>query len=369
MSINRRELIKMSGLSAAGLVVTGSNTRLTLAEKIVSGGFVDLSGNENPYGPASVVAEALSKTIEAANRYEYARQKELVKQIAEHEGVTAEHIVLGAGSTEVLNASVLAYSGLDRHVLTADQSYGAIPTYAYGTGREVVFVPVDSELKYDLNALYQRTTQSTGLIYICNPNNPTGTVVDSDKLRDFCMSAPEKTVVLIDEAYMEFTDNFERDSLIDLVKKGQNVIVTRTFSKIHGLAGMRIGYSIARPEISKRITEHKMCKFMGPLGVVAASISLGQSEFHNFCRAKAKEGRQLVFNLCEQLGLEYARGAGNFVFLNPKMPHQKFRQRIRMSGVDTARSFPPRKNWARVTMGTTEEMRFFAKVLPEVIAG
>ena len=170
-------------------------------------------------------------------------------------------------------------------------------------------------------------------------------------------------------AYLSTSTVNARDSVLDLVKKNHNVIVCRTFSKIHGLAGMRIGYSIARPDISERITAHKMCKFMGPLASVAASVSLEQTEFHDFCRASAKSGRQLTFGLCEKLGLEYARGAGNFVFFNPGMPHEEFKLRMQVKGVSTARPFPPRKDWARVTMGTAEEMKIFAKVLPEVIAG
>jgi len=369
MSINRRELFKIGGAAAAGLALSGSGVRLASAERVNPDFLADLSGNENPYGPAPAVAQALREAVDTTNRYGYAMQKELVQQIAEHEGVTTEHIVLGSGSTEVLNASALAFTAPDKHALTADQSYGAIPRYLSGIGREIAYVPVDDELRYDLDALHRRTTATTGFVYVCNPNNPTGTVVDSNRLRDFCTSVPAHTVVLVDEAYLEFTDNFRRDSMLDLVKQDRNVIVCRTFSKIHGLAGMRMGYSIARPEISRRINSHKMCMFMGPLGSVAASVSLKQTEFHGFCRARAKEGRELVFGLCEELGLEYARGAGNFVFFNPRMPHAEFKGSMQARGVDTARPFPPRRDWARVTMGTTEEMQVFAKVLREVVAG
>ena len=368
MSINRRDLIRLGGISAAGLALAGSGVRLAMAERKVAG-IADLSGNENPYGPAPAVAEALHDTVEAINRYGFSMERELRRQIAEKEGVSVDHIVIGTGSTELLNASTLVYTAEDRHVITADQSYSAVPTYAKNIGREVIYVPVDNELRFDLDAIDQHTTQSTGLVYIVNPNNPTGTIVDSDRLRDFCRSVPRETMVLVDEAYLEFTDNFERDSMLDLVKDDLNIIVCRTFSKIHGIAGMRIGYSVARPDISGRLIAHKMCRFMGPLCAQAASISLQQNEFHDFCRQKAAEGRQLVFDLCDSLGLDYARGAGNFVFLDPGMAHEEFKQKMQAMGVNTARPFPPRRDWARVTMGTTEEMQQFAKVLPEVLAG
>ena len=368
MSISRRDLIKLGGAAAAGMVVAGAPTRMASAEKQKAAAPISLSGNENPYGPSAEVRQALHDAVDTANRYGYSRQKELVRQIAAKEGVTPEHIVLGAGSTEVINASILAFAGSDGQVITVDQGYSAIPSFTTGISAELILVPIGDDLRYDLDALHDRTTKDTGLVYVCNPNNPTGTVVDSGKLRDFCLSLPKETIVLADEAYLEFTDHFDRDSMVDLVKQDHNVVVTRTFSKIHGLAGMRIGYSIASPELSRQITAHKMCKFMGPLASVAASISLDQTGFHNFCRGIAKQGRQLVFDLCDELGLEYADGTANFIFLNPKMSNEEFKRRMLTRGIESARPFPPRLGWSRITMGTTEEMQAFAAVLPEVIA-
>lgn len=366
MKMNRRELIRLGGVSAASLAFAGGGARLAIAERRRAG-IADLSGNENPFGPAPAVAEALHNTIDATNRYGYAQEKELRVQIAEKEGVSVDHIVIGTGSTELLNASTLAYTAPDKHVIVADQSYSAVPAYARNIGREVLSVPLDNELRFDLEAINARANKNTGLVYIVNPNNPTGTVVDSDKLRSFVSSLPAKTMVLVDEAYLEFTENFDHRTMLDLVKKDMNVIVARTFSKIHGLAGMRIGYAIARPDIAAKLTAHKQCRFMGPLCAVAASVSMRQSEFHDFCRSKAKEGRQLTFSLCEKLGLQYAQGAGNFVFFDTGMPNPVFKERMAAKGVNTARPFPPRATWARVTMGTTEEMQQFAEVLPQVI--
>lgn len=368
MNMNRRELIKLGGVSAAGLALAGSGARLALAER-KRPGIADLSGNENPFGPAPAVEEALLDTVDATNRYGFSQERELRAQIAEKEGVSVDHIVIGTGSTECLTASTLAFSSSEKHVITADQSYSAVPAYATNIGREVVYVPLDDELKFDLDAMAAKAKKSTGLVYVCNPNNPTGTVVDSDRLRDFIGALPSETTVLVDEAYLEFTEDFDHRTMLDLVKKGMNVIVARTFSKIHGLAGMRIGYSIARPDISARITAHRQCRFMGPLCAVAASVSLRQTDFHDFCRVKAKEGRQVVFDLCDSMELEYARGAANFVFFNPGMEHVEFKQKMADKDVNTARPFPPRPNWARVTMGTTEEMQQFARVLPQVLGG
>jgi histidinol-phosphate aminotransferase len=368
MKMNRRELIKLGGVSAASIALAGGGAQLAFAER-KRPGIADISGNENPFGPAPAVSEALHDTIDVTNRYGFAQERELRRQIAEKEGVSVDHIVIGTGSTEMLNATTLAYTGPDKHVIVADQSYSAVPAYARNIGREVIEVPLDNELRFDLEAMSVKATNGTGLVYVVNPNNPTGTVVDSAKLRDFISSLPPGAIALVDEAYLEFTDDFDHRTMLDLVKKDMNVVVARTFSKIHGLAGMRIGYAVARPDIAARLTAYRQCRFMGPLCAVAASVSLRQIEFQDFCRAKAKEGRELTFDLCKKLGLQYAQGAGNFVFFNPGMKHAEFKQKMADKGVNTARPFPPRPDWARVTMGTSEEMQQFARVLPEVLGG
>lgn len=172
---------------------------------------------------------------------------------------------------------------------------------------------------------------------------------------------------MIDEAYLEFTDDFQNNSMVDLVKKNHNVVVTRTFSKIHGLAGLRIGYGIAPLEIAKRIARSRMCKFQGPLGVSAARVSMNDQAFQDFCRARVKEGREVVYKVLDELKLDYVKGAGNFVFFDPKMSNATFKSRMLAKGIGAARPFPPKPDWARLTIGTTEEMKIFAKVLPEVI--
>jgi histidinol-phosphate aminotransferase len=222
-------------------------------------------------------------------------------------------------------------------------------------------------LEYDLEAMHARVTTDTKLVYVCNPNNPTGTLIDGNQLRDFCTSLPKDTITLIDEAYIEYSDDFNYASMVDLVRAGENVVVTRTFSKIHGLAGLRVGYAIAPPEIAKRIAAYKVCRFQGPMGVVAASVSLNDTEWQDFCRNKNKEGREGVYKLCEELDLDYVRASGNFVFFDPKMSYAEYNKRLLAQGIIGARQFPIKQDWARITIGTTEEMEAFAKALPTVI--
>ncbi len=369
-NINRRDLFKFTGGAAVGLALAGTRVSSGLAAEPDErpDGIISLSGNENSYGPSPAARAAINEVQGRANRYGYAQQLEFVNKIAEKEGVTPEHIVLGSGSSEVLCATGLAYCRNGSDTVAADLGFGLVPGYASAVGGDINWVPLDDEMRHDLNAMDQRITQGTGIVYICNPNNPTGTLADSAELRDFCASVSRRALVLVDEAYLEYSDDFNGMTMLDMVKQDHNVVVARTFSKIHGLAGLRMGYVIARPDIAERIARYKMCKFQGPLGVAAAAASLEDTEFQDFCRARAKEGRELVHELCDTLGIAHTQAEGNFAFIDPKMTNQEFQQRMRSHGLGAARPFPPKPNWARVTIGTTEEMRAFAEALPKILS-
>jgi histidinol-phosphate aminotransferase len=367
MSMNRRDLFKFGGSMVAGLALVGSGSRLGWAAKKSNHEPFGLSGNTNPYGPSPATRDVLTKTLPMVNQYGSSIQRELVKQIAEKEGVTTDHIVFSSGSTEVLSSTITNYASDGAELVTADLTYSYIPQYTNRVGGKVIGIPVDKGMKFDLEAIHRRLSADNKLVYICNPNNPTGTLLDGTSMRDFCTSVPKETMVLVDEAYLEFTDNFEDTSMVDLVRKDHNVIVTRTFSKIHGLAGLRVGYAIARPDIAARIASKKMAMFQGPMGSAAAAVSMKDIAFQDFCRARVKEGRDVVYKLCEDLGLEYIRGAGNFVFFDPKMSNAKFKERMLSHGIRAARPFPPKQDWARLTIGTTEEMQIFANALPEIV--
>jgi histidinol-phosphate aminotransferase len=369
--LNRRDLFKLSGGAALGLAIgrAGLQSGIAVAADQDSGGVISLSGNENPYGPSLAAREAANAAQQNLNRYAYSAQLDFVKVIAEKEGVSPDHIVLGAGSSEVLCASGLAFCGAGRDTVAAEPGFVMVGTYAATVGGDVSWVPLDDEKRHDLDAMHQRVTANTGMVYVCNPNNPTGTLVDGDALRDFCTSLPKDVTVLVDEAYLEYSDNFDELTMLDLVKGGHNVVVARTFSKIHGLAGARIGYVIARPDLAARITENKMCKFQGPIAVAAARASLTDTDFQDFCRARVREGRQLVQGLCNDLGLDYTDAVGNFSFIDPKMSNAEFKKRMMAHGLEAARAFPPMPDWARITIGTTEEMQAFAEALPKIVSG
>ncbi|SVD49921.1 uncharacterized protein METZ01_LOCUS402775, partial [marine metagenome] len=244
-NINRRDLLRVTGGTAIGLTLPGSvfGARQDVEFSGAESRLIELSGIENSYGPSPAAKKAIIDASSNANRYTYAAQLKLVEKIARKEGVSSDHIVLGSGSSEVLLSAGLACCQNDKDTVAADLGYGMVPGYAGRVGGDIHWVPLDNEMRHDLNNMADHVNSNTGMVYICNPNNPTGTLVNGDRLRDFCRSMPKGVVVVVDEAYLEFTDNFDEQTMLDMVKLGHNVIVTRTFSKIHGLAGVRLGYA------------------------------------------------------------------------------------------------------------------------------
>lgn len=364
--INRRELFRIAGGAALGIAASGPAMKLSFADEAANP-LISLSGNENSYGPSPQARDAIVDAAIRANRYEYSAQLRFVDKLAQKEGVPADHIVLGSGSSEVLCASGLAFCRGDKDTIAADLGFNMVPGYAEKVGGKVEWVPLDREMRHDLEAMSQRVTGKTGMVYICNPNNPTGTLVDGESLRDFCTSMPSGVIVVIDEAYLEFTDNFDELTMLDLVKQEHNVVITRTFSKIHGLAGARIGYSIARPDLAARITDAKMCKFQGALAVPAANASLDDTGFLKRCRESIETDRNRVHALCDDLGLRRTDAVANFAFVDPGMSNAEFKARMLSHGLEAARAFPPKSDWARITIGTTEEMEVFAEALPRIV--
>jgi histidinol-phosphate aminotransferase len=208
----------------------------------------------------------------------------------------------------------------------------------------------------------QRISQATRVVYVCNPNNPTGTLLPPDALRDFCISASKKVPVFVDEAYYEVVDPEHRTSMVDLVKAGHNVIVARTFSKVYGLAGLRIGYGIASPDVISQLERYKM-SFQNVIGLRAALASLDDPEFETFSRVKIDEARRFTYALLDELGLRYTPSHGNFVLFHTGQDIQSFQTDMRWRNIGVGRPFPPYLDWCRLSMSKMEDMTAFADAL------
>ena len=342
-SIDRRTWLKTAGFSS-GLALLGgwniSGTPVTHFKGAKdSDGIAKLNFNENPYGPSDIVRSAVTNAFDSACRYPFLEIFDLVERIARKEGVTTKHIVLTGGSTEGLKAAGLTYIVDGGEIIAADPTFQALMTYAEQFGAYVHRVPVNEALEHNLEAMAARLNSKTRMVYLCNPNNPTGTIIEKNKLIDFCTSVGKKTMVFSDEAYYDFITEPDYPSMVELVKKDMNVIVSKTFSKVYGMAGMRIGYLVARPDIATRLKKSIMA-MTNMLAIYAAKAALEDDAFYKLSIAKNWEAKQLIYQTLNELKLPYVPSHTNFVFFNSGRPIAKLQKQMLNEKVAIGRPFP-----------------------------
>ena len=366
--VTRRALVLGSSVVAATAVMrsrSGSAAEPVAPVSVApsGGGLARLIANENPYGPAASARRAVTEALATAWQYPMGHDQPLKKLIAEREGLTTAHIMLGDGSGEILRIAGLVYGMGGRDVVAARPTFGFLQDYARQLGATVTEVPLDENLKHDLKGLAAAVTGRTGLLYVCNPNNPTGTLVPGAELRPFLKDMAGRTTVLVDEAYLDLWEDWPAHTATERVRAGDPVIVTRTFSKLHGMAGLRVGYALAPPDIIQRLEKHRMT-LLGCAGVAAATASYQDLEFQAFSRARLQEGLAITTGALRELKLRHvAEGRGNFVFFDTGGPLADFSAAMRSAGYLVGRPFPPYDSWCRVSMGTVEQMRGFAEAL------
>jgi histidinol-phosphate aminotransferase len=374
--MNRRQWMKTGALAAASLSVERSAWGVNLFDRPQQQArpqtvkpLARLWGNENPYGPSEKARRAMQAAVGEGNRYatSFADYAELEGLIAEREGLTKEHVVLGSGSGEVLCMAGVAYGLEGAQILACDPTFPALMRYAEAVGGRVLRVPLNDRFEHDLDQMMRRLTGSVRLVYVCNPNNPTGTIVAATRLRAFCEEVSRRTPVLVDEAYLEYADAKEFGSMIDMVRKGLNVIVVRTFSKIYALAGMRVGYALARPEIIARLRPFRM-GIINQVGLRGAIASYKDEEFVQLSRRKNLETRAYLYRELEALGRRFVPTQGNFVWLHAGREQRGLPEALAARGVFiNGNRAPLSDDWARVTLGTMEEMKLFVSALREVL--
>lgn len=223
-------------------------------------------------------------------------------------------------------------------------------------------------LAVDLDAMKAAVDDTIGLVHVTNPNNPTGRVLDPKKLREFCLALEPKVTVLVDEAYNELTDNPDEHTMMDLVRDGKNVIVARTFSKIYGMAGIRVGYSVARPDLTETIRSNVM-SWMGVPQLAAAMAAYNDMEFLKFSKAKILEGREMVMAAAKANGLVCLPSATNFCYVDVKQDAEAFRKKMEAKGIMIRGIYGEYKTWSRVSMGRIEDVERYVKALPEALGG
>jgi len=392
-SMSRRRFAQLFGVGAATLVARPdvSIANQLFAEDTFGAStspIVRLSSNENPYGPSSMALKAMSDAFSLAWRYPDEHTDILVDTIAKLHGVNREQILLGDGSGELLKVCASAFTGpmtndnraveLARptrgpaltfvpgrgKMIVADPTFEAILNHAHINRAEVVKVPLTSTYAHDLPKML--ATANEGLVYVCNPNNPTASITPKKDVRDFITNAPKETMVLVDEAYFHYADSPDYESVMPLVKDHSNLIVARTFSKIYGMAGLRCGYCIAQTETIKRMRPHQTWDSVNIMAVVAAIASLNDPDQVPTGRRLNGQTKKFVISELNQLGFQQIPSQANFMMIDVKRPVQPLITALSKRNVQVGRLFPALPTHLRVTIGKQTEMETFLTAFREV---
>ena len=361
---SRRDWIKNTTTAFAGFGLSTS-VFATEKERYRAAGIILLNGNENAYGPSSTARKAMSEALGLSNRYPDDQVSALKQQIAEYWKVGKENILLGAGSSEFLGLIPLLVSSTKGNIVTAEPSYRIWNGQAESFGLSVNRIPLTTDKKLDLGKMSSAMDSNTRMMFVCNPNNPVGTYVEDHLLRNFVTECSKKCMVLVDEAYTEFPDI---PSLKDLAVKDPNIIVAKTFSKIYGLAGARIGYIIAHPDTIKKLAALQPWPDanVSMSSVAAASAALKDQAFVNDCRNKIKESRELCYKTFKDLSLEYIPSSTNFILFNIDKISGDLSKRMQEKNIYIQFRNHFGGKWCRVSIGTIEEMRSFCSALKSI---
>jgi histidinol-phosphate aminotransferase len=323
--------------------------------------------NENPWGPSRVALKAIVGSIDQSNKYGGIHD-EMLQLISSLNDVAPENVALGTGSGEVLKVAGMLASMDKGSIVCADPTYHDLVRYAGRVGSEIIRVPVNEGLKIDLDAMMSAIRSDTSLVYLVNPNNPIPTIIEKNALREFVREVAKDRMVFVDEAYYEFVENDDYESMMGLVRDGQkNLIVARTASKIHGLAGLRVGFGFAHPDMARTIADRRTGN-NNILGMQAAYASYQDMEFQNFTRRMNRESLDIVEGMCEELDIRYVKSNANFTFFETGVEIDEVRRAMQENGIIVGRPFPPMTRWLRVSMAKPDEMRYFVQTYKRLFA-
>ncbi len=331
------------------------------------GDVVKLSSNENPLGLAPVARRAVIDGIPDANRYPGDKREEFTEALAQKHGVTPANIVLGAGSTEILQMAVQAGAGPHTRLIVAAPTFEDVPTYSMPETFELLSVPLDARYGHDLTRMREvaEETENPALVYICNPNHPTGTITACADLDAWISDARQNVNFLIDEAYFEYADHAAYWSSVKWINERPNVLVVRTFSKIYGMAGMRLGYGLAHEATIENLDRFKSSNSANYLALVAAQASLQDSGLIERSIEANTAGRQILYDCLDELDIEYLPSHTNFVMHRITGDLDVYIERMLEQNIKVGRPFPPMLDYNRVSIGLPEEMEWLAETLRE----
>jgi histidinol-phosphate aminotransferase len=366
-NISRREFNRMATLLAAGATLPFYNES-ALAQLSKTGPIppdaVKINANENPLGPCPEAAEAITRVIAKGGRYMYEETDAFVNTLAEREGLDANYILPFAGSSDPLHRAVLAFTSREKPFVMSDPGYEAGGRAAQFIGAKVIKVQLTPSYAHNVKAMVKAARdRKAGLIYVCNPNNPTGTITPRVDIEWLIANKPEGTVLLLDEAYIHFTDE---PTCSDMVAIDKDLIILRTFSKLYGMAGLRAGAAMGRPDLIGKLMSYG-AGALPVTGMVGATASLKVKNLVPERRRIVKDVREDVFAFLQKNNVAFVPSVSNCFMLDAKLPARRLVEAMKREKIYIGRVWPTWPTYARVSVGTKEEMARFKTALLKVM--
>lgn len=365
---SRRHLLRVAALLGAGAALPFPSEH-TLAQLSDQGRLPDdavkINANEFPEGPSAAGLTALVEAAKRGNRYPYPETQALVATAGQIEGLNPACFTVFPGSSLALHHAVIALTSPQLALVTAEPGYEAAALAAELIGAKVVRVPLRKDGSHDLPAMLTAARkQPTGVVYVCNPNNPTGTVTPRTEIERLVADKPDGTVVLLDEAYIHFSDE---PSGVDLIQAGKDVVVLRTFSKVYGMAGLRAGFAIARPDLLKRVSAYN-AGAVPVTALAAAHAMLKEPDLVATRKRQNAERRASVMRFFDAHGFTYTPSVSNALMVDARMPTTAVIDALKQRNIYVGRPWPVWPTHVRVSIGTSEEMTRFQTAFLEVTA-
>ena len=369
ISISRRQFAQLLTAGAAAALVRPSlSFAKTNGQMPAGGGVVRLSANENPYGPSPKALQAITDSFELTCRYPDEHNNLLIDKLAALNGVNHDQILLGDGSGEILKLCAETFTGTQNgKLVAADPTFEAILNNASANGAEVVKIPlISTTFAHDLAKML--SAAKGGLIYVCNPNNPTASITPREELGEFIAKTPRETMVLVDEAYFHYADSPDYESVIPFVKEHPNLIVSRTFSKIYGMAGLRCGYCVGQKKTIERMRRNQMWDSVNCMALAAATASLDDPDHVPSGQRLNREAKAFTTSELDKMDYKQIPSQANFIMFDCKRPVLPLITAMKERNVRVGRLFPALPNHMRLTIGKKSEMETFLTAFREVIA-
>lgn len=369
MSSSRRGFLRSLGaLTAAGVAVPRAFCRTVsalpnIAEPIQPAWPIRLNRNENAFGPSEKVSEAIRASVANSNRYAGTTANDLIDHLASVHRVTPEQVVLGCGSTEILRAAACAYLAPGKQLIQASPTFGGLERYARAMGAQVTSLGLTPSFAHDVSAMLAKSGNSAELVYICNPNNPTASLTPRKDLEELISKLSSSTVVVVDEAYHHYAGRSAMyASFLDHPVDEDRVITTRTFSKVYGLAGLRLGYAVASTRVSDKLRKFLTEENINCIAASVAMTALGDVDAVNDSVQRIDNSKQEFFNQAMARALKPIDSHANFVMLDTLHPADEVAGYFRNSNILIGHAFPPMNTHIRVSLGRQEEMNEFWRV-------